>query len=906
MYATQKLYSPSITSDGFKQTIQNYLQQTANFQNDLLNTLLTRVREKLPNQDQLPEKTINSVIDGQQSKVENYEVFKALNDKWIAGSDYKSKTLFEDFLFLDRASRNIGDTIIIDIFALRDAFGDVENNKALNLSMSVFTFLSGMLIKNKFNVMPLPSYVNFYNIQEVDGTTIPQNREGSLKFADNMWGTFLDVDYRNSSPKMVCFYTALPSQYLDLPKGNSRYRDDAFEMRRASDNPLLENLTGKNDYALSNRCVGFNVDLGIRNQNIFYSFNVSMDGGKSTSESLQAQLDMVDQANGRNSTTQNVSLYNFYKQRSYTCQVVSMGNALIQPTMYFNLRHVPMFNGPYLITEVKHTVQPGTFQTNFSGIRQGIYDLPAIDNYLQSINQNLLTQIESLLKVKKDSTVSERVTEINKAAQIQQTGSNVAAATNSCINGLDDAYFSYGDFVTTLGTSLNPTQLVNAIKAKTLNPKLQVLIYMICYVRTFKGKTFNGYNNNYATIELTKNYYTRGDYFVPKKSACVEVQTLNGKVSKPIAIFESIDKFLDFMIASLLTDVDRIYGDTGLGITKYYACYWSNPSVTEKYFDSKEESEFTELSKTFQDAFKSAADAKLDASATQDLRLSTKNTFTLNIKVKAGVTPVPNNLNTTPSPTPVCPLPTIISFTPLTGTSQTILSIIGNDLELTTGVTINGITTTELTINASTNLNVIVPKSNTVIPQTQPIVLRTKNGNVISTGQFTYNPFQTEPNPPTSVPGVPLNANTQPQQTGPLVMTGLTTYNSNGSSNSLLVTINPAAGLWDILSGQTKWTWKAIKKVEGPNNTIIDYPVSEGKFSNDLASYVSSNKQSFSVNRTDILNSVKQTMNDDVEFNQITSVQSEISLTALSLNTSTDPNNIIPSVFQPFKFNIKI
>jgi hypothetical protein len=673
-------------------------------------------------------------------------------------------------------------------------------------------------------------------------------------------------------------------------------------MRRASDNPLLENLTGKNDYALSNRCVGFNVDLGIRNQNIFYSFNVSMDGGKATSESLQTQLDIIDQANGRNSTTQNVSLYNFYKQRSYTCQVVSMGNALIQPTMYFNLRHVPMFNGPYLITEVKHTVQPGTFQTNFSGIRQGIYDLPAIDNYLQSINQNLLTQIESLLKVKKDSTVSERVTEINKAAQIQQTGSNVAAATNSCINGLVPVYFSYGDFVTTSVTSLNPTQLVNAIKAKTLNPKLQVLIYMICYVRTFKGKTFNGYNNNYATIELTKNYYTRGDYFIPGKSACVEVQTLNGKVSKPIAIFESIDKFLDFMIASLLTDVDRIYGDTGLGITKYYACYWSNPSVTEEYFDSKEESEFTELSKTFQDAFKSAADAKLDASATQDLRLSTKNTFTLNIKVKAGVTPVPNNLNTTPSPTPVCPLPTIISFTPLEGTSQTILSIIGTDLELTTGVTINGITTSQLTINANTNLNVIVPKSNTVIPQTQTIVLRTKNGNVISSGQFTYNPFQTAPQPPTSVPGIPLNANTQPQQTGPLVMTGLTTYDSNGSSNSLLVTINPAAGLWDILSGQTKWTWMAIKEETGPNNTKVMIPVAGDQISNDLATYVSSNKQSFSIDSIDILEIIKENMNDDIEFNKISLVESKISLLAFS----ADPNNLTPMVSLPFTFNIKI
>ena len=52
---------------------------------------------------------------------------------------------------------------------------------------------------------------------------------------------------------------------------------------------------------------------------------------------------------GRKTFTQTVGLYNFYKMRSYECQIESLGNAMIQPTMYFNLRHVPMFNGPYMI-----------------------------------------------------------------------------------------------------------------------------------------------------------------------------------------------------------------------------------------------------------------------------------------------------------------------------------------------------------------------------------------------------------------------------------------------------------------------------------------------------------------------------------------------------------------------------
>ena len=39
-------------------------------------------------------------VDGLQSKVEKYEKFKAINDTWIAGTNYNSETLFEDFLFV--------------------------------------------------------------------------------------------------------------------------------------------------------------------------------------------------------------------------------------------------------------------------------------------------------------------------------------------------------------------------------------------------------------------------------------------------------------------------------------------------------------------------------------------------------------------------------------------------------------------------------------------------------------------------------------------------------------------------------------------------------------------------------------------------------------------------------------
>jgi hypothetical protein len=78
-----------------------------------------------------------------------------------------------------------------------------------------------------------------------------------------------------------------------------------------------------------------------------------------------------------------------------------MGNVMIQPTMYFNLRHVPMFRGPYMVQAVEHVIDPGSFKTFFTGIRMPIYSLPLITKQIMSINQNLLNElVQSVFRLK--------------------------------------------------------------------------------------------------------------------------------------------------------------------------------------------------------------------------------------------------------------------------------------------------------------------------------------------------------------------------------------------------------------------------------------------------------------------------------------------------------------------------
>ena len=76
------------------------------------------------------------------------------------------------------------------------------------------------------------------------------------------------------------------------------------------------------------------MDPTSQNQQIFKSFSVSQDPGKPTSESLEMLNQMANLGKNRRSTSQSVSLYNLYKNRSYNCSVEMMGCALIQPMMY--------------------------------------------------------------------------------------------------------------------------------------------------------------------------------------------------------------------------------------------------------------------------------------------------------------------------------------------------------------------------------------------------------------------------------------------------------------------------------------------------------------------------------------------------------------------------------------------
>ena len=465
-------------------------------------------------------------------------MFKSFNDKWIAGGDFKNRTLFEDILILDRASRNIGDIILVDLFKLVDLLDTISPENTME------GLVKTILSDNRFVYMNLPSYVNFYGVQDAVKNPKPRT-EGSLEFANTLFGTFTNVDYTESRSKLVCFFPGKPSEQLAINNIDWRYRNDAFDLRR-TDNPLVEDQTNKKDFDRSNRVVGFNVDIGVQNQSIFKSFSVGQENGLSTAESLQILNEMANQSGGRKGTTQSVSLYNLYKNRSYTCSLSMMGNALIQPTMYFNLRYVPMFYGAYYITEVNHTISQGDFSTEITGVRQATAALSKIDDYLQSLKY---TFVRNVIDQRRNEIKQQKETEITNRRNQEQANKYISDGikNNSTISGgLFNPSAPYTDFtqVDSPLIQIALQQLKTNLKTKTSNENLRLSIFTWFYYNSIYNKQLQARGNNFGGLAFTDDRWSDTlitKYFTPK-------QFFANQNNGGYFIYKSLDSVIDFFV----------------------------------------------------------------------------------------------------------------------------------------------------------------------------------------------------------------------------------------------------------------------------------------------------------------------------------------------------------------------
>jgi hypothetical protein len=585
IFATQKLKKPNITSSEFYSLMDQYIENNDKYINTLLDIELTNIRKKIGKIDITPiDGSVKALrVESEQTRYETWELFKTINDTWISGADLKSKTLFEDILLLDRASRDVGQKIYVDVFKLKTLI------ESATYENSLLSIMNTVLTENNFVGFPLPAYANFYNVKDVSKNPSPRP-EGTLEFANTLFGTFLNVDYRETAPKYVCFYAWKPSEHLAMNENvDYRYRDDAFDMRRSSDNPLLDNLDGKTDWDKSNKVVGFNVDIGPQNQQIFKQLDISQDPGQPTAESLEVLNQMANLDRNRAGYSQSVSLYNLYKNRSYKCSIDMMGNALIQPSMYFNLRNVPMFSGPYMITNVSHRISENGFDTTFEGQRQSFYSIPKIENYIQTLTTNIIKDIQQKIKKDEETRAQESLTAIEQMSQkveeAQSTNNAVLSTNQNCSSNLAELYVNYTVDESVQKTTLNKNTA--AIGIRTLVSEagytgddaelIGGFIYSVMSVVLSPIGVFTTNGNNYSLIPLTKPFGEGLSGFMTTKYFC------SATLNIPIATFDTFTNYVKFMISKYGSQTE-VFKSYGVGLTSSLAKNARYGKIYTKFF----------------------------------------------------------------------------------------------------------------------------------------------------------------------------------------------------------------------------------------------------------------------------------------------------------------------------------
>ena len=111
---------------------------------------------------------------------------------------------------------------------------------------------------------------------------------------------------------------------------------------------------------------------GTQNQIVFSNFEHSTESLKNTDEGLKIQSEIISNASNSLLVPKGQSLLNVYQKQSYTSTVkIPFGNMGIQPTQYYYLEFIPIFEGLYIIYNVTHSINSDTqrLETTFKGYR---------------------------------------------------------------------------------------------------------------------------------------------------------------------------------------------------------------------------------------------------------------------------------------------------------------------------------------------------------------------------------------------------------------------------------------------------------------------------------------------------------------------------------------------------------
>ena len=300
-----------------------------------------------------------------------YYSFKNINDKWLTGNENSekkypfnrpNKNLIDSFAFVDRGMNPIGETIL-NAEILIDLVDDPN--------VSLFTVLSQLLSLNGFEFFPLQNFMSFTN----------NAWEDSFKI-------YTDGINTDAHTAFVCMYIGGSASYPSVASNgfvNDGITDisepgvsDFSTKKPDNQNTVNDTQEAENSDFPWREVRAFRVRFGEQNQSMFKDIKIDSKEYPETNESIQILSRLAGDNNPDAPVPIGQNLYNLYENRSYKATISGFGNAMIQPTQYFQLENVPLFNGAYIILTVEHNITANKMTTSFAGTKLLKYPVPRV------------------------------------------------------------------------------------------------------------------------------------------------------------------------------------------------------------------------------------------------------------------------------------------------------------------------------------------------------------------------------------------------------------------------------------------------------------------------------------------------------------------------------------------------
>lgn len=320
-----------------------------------------------------------------------YLYMKQFWDKWLCGvvNDKKRDTdpnyikpfsvewFNKQFLFIDTLYNDTSCSLKLNCETLVGMYNGAltsENGAGIH----VLNHLANVAQEHHCNFFCYPDFIDFRK------TDKNGNKEHPVRILEDL---FRPIPYNNINPvEAENQFVVMRVSNSQITGNKTQFKNDGFDIWTSDDKTAIVPATFKNGnynaednkLRLAYKVPAFGVAFSRQNNSLFKSIDIGMDTQQITEQSIKAMC-MISQLGNNNKravTFYGNDIYGIYSAYSYIVTITMMGDAQIQPLMYFQLMNIPMFRGTYMVIEVKHSIKVGDFVTTFRGMKMSIVEPP--------------------------------------------------------------------------------------------------------------------------------------------------------------------------------------------------------------------------------------------------------------------------------------------------------------------------------------------------------------------------------------------------------------------------------------------------------------------------------------------------------------------------------------------------